>query len=126
MSSLFGDLFLVADDGYWFLDTIEGTLDRQWRNREELQSSLASDEGQDEFLLGGLAEAAHRSGLTLASNEVYDFAIPPILGGDFSVENIQARDFVVSVHIAGQLIQQVRDLPPGTTISGVSFIEPPV
>ncbi|HUP15920.1 MAG TPA: T6SS immunity protein Tdi1 domain-containing protein [Acidimicrobiia bacterium] len=108
MSSLFGDLFFVAEDGYWFLDTIEGTLDRQWRNRDDLQSSLASDEGLDEFLLGRLAEAAHRSGPILASNEVYDFAIPPILGGEFSVENLRTRDFVVSVHIAGQLIHQGR------------------
>jgi hypothetical protein len=40
--------------GYWFLDTIEGTLQRQWRNRDDLQSSLGSDEGQDKFLLGVL------------------------------------------------------------------------
>lgn len=117
-TSLFGDVFLEDNDGIWFLDTIDGTLRREWDSRASLLADLETTEGQDRFLLGGLALAAHSQGIELAPNEVFDFVKPPILGGEFSIDNIQPMDFVVKINIAGQLINQVRQLPPGTKISG--------
>ena len=118
LSSLFGDVFLEDSDGYWFLDSIEGTLSKVAKTRDELQAQLDSVDGQDRFLLGGLAIAADRGGLSLKSSEVYDFKIPPVLGGQTAVGNIVVMDFVVSLNIAGQLHDQVRHLKPGTKISG--------
>jgi hypothetical protein len=83
-----------------------------------LQRELDSEEGQDQYLLGGLVIAAERSGLTLGVDQVYDFIKPPILGGQFEVENLTTMDLVVSLHVAGQLLGQVRHLPPGTQITG--------
>jgi hypothetical protein len=45
-----------------------------------MEASLATPEGQDQYLLGGLAMSAERSGITLGPSEVYDFVPPPILG----------------------------------------------
>jgi hypothetical protein len=115
--SLFGDLFLVSSDGYWFLDSIEGTLTRRWDDNRALNDDLATDEGQDQYLLGGLAVAMHEQGLELTADEVYDFQRPPILGGQYRVENVVKMDFVVSLNIAGQLHRQIRAMPLGTTIS---------
>jgi hypothetical protein len=119
--SLFGDVFLEAPDGFWFLDTIEGTLIRRWPDRDTLRRELDTDEGQDQYLLGGLAMAAERGGLVLGVDEVYDFVQPPILGGQFAVENIAKMDFVVSIHLTGQLLGQVRQLPPGSKITGFTI-----
>jgi hypothetical protein len=121
LCSLFGDVFLEAPDGFWFLDTIEGTVTHRWANRETLQRELDTDDGQDQYLLGGLAMAAERQGLALGVDEVYDFVQPPILGGQFAVENITTMSFVVSVNIAGQLLGQVRQLPPGSKITGLTI-----
>jgi hypothetical protein len=121
LSSLFGDVFLQAPDGYWFLDTVEGTLTHRWPDRDALQHELDTESGQDQYLLGGLAMAADRSGLTLGEDQVYDFVQPPILGGQFAVENMTTMDFVVALHIAGQLLRQVRELPPGTNITGFTI-----
>lgn len=118
LASLFGDVILQDQSGYWFLDTVEGTLSRPWQSRDAVQSTLDSNEGQDQYLLGGLAFAAHASGLVLADYEVYSFKVPPVLGGQFDVDNIEVTDFVVGVNLAGQLHEQVKDLPPGTKISG--------
>jgi hypothetical protein len=60
-------------------------------------------------------------GVILGANEVYDLVTPPILGGSFDLGNVTAADFVVKVNLAGQLHDQLRRLPPGTKISGVSF-----
>lgn len=37
------------------------------------------------------------------------------------LENVELSDFVAATHIAGQIHQQIKDLPPGTPISGVSL-----
>ncbi|MDQ1496562.1 MAG: hypothetical protein QOG69_3045, partial [Actinomycetota bacterium] len=74
--------------------------------------------GQDELLLGGLALSADARGLVLDEHEVYDFAVPPILGAGFGADNIIKRDFVVALNVAGQLHGQLRSMPPGSTIMG--------
>lgn len=123
LASLFGDVFLRAADGYWFLDTIEGTLEREWASREEVQRALETDEGQDRYLLGGLATSAAARGLVLSEKQVYAFEVPPILGGPVSIDNVTVMDFVVSVNIAGQIHGQIKDVPPGTAISGITVTE---
>jgi Domain of unknown function (DUF1851) len=118
-TSPFGDVFFASEDGYWYLDTQEGSLTRPWRTAAELESELASPQGQGRYLLANLALAAEDRGLTLNPAEVYAFVVPPILGGHMAVDRIQVMDFVVSLEILGQIHDQVRGLPPGTRISGV-------
>ena len=53
---------------------------------------LDTEAGQDELLLGGLAVSADARGLVLDEHEVYDFAVPPILGAGFGAAgNITKR-----------------------------------
>ena len=126
MASLFGDVFFVGPHGWSYLDTIEGTITRLWSSVDEVQAAINTDEGQDKYLLGGLAVAAEGRGLVLGPDEGYGFRAPPILGGEFSVDNITKMDFVVSVNLAGQLLGQMKGLPPGTKVSGVTLEgEPP-
>lgn len=122
-TSLFGDVFLRSPDGWWYLDTIQGSLSREWATEQALRTQLQSQEAQDRYLLAVFAMAAERRGLTLGPEQVYDFVPPPALGGGFAIENIQIYDFVVAVNLAGQLHDQIRDLPPGTQISGFVFDE---
>jgi hypothetical protein len=119
--SPFGDVFFRADDGFWWLDTLEGALHRPWITAEELNADLATAEGQDRYLLAGLAQGAERRGVVPTASQVYGFKIPPVLGGALDVDNVEVIDFVVAVHIAGQLHDQLRDLPPGTPISGFTI-----
>ena len=120
-TSLFGDLFLESVEGWWFLDTIEGSLKQVWRTGAELQQAVNTQEGHDQYLLLGLANEAEERGIRLAENEVYSLTPPPVLGGPMDPANISAVDFVVAVDLAGQIHDQVRRLPPGTPISGISI-----
>jgi hypothetical protein len=126
-TSMFGDVFFEADDGWWFLNSLDGTLERRWSTLDELKAVLATEDGADEFLLAGLAMGAAERGPARAEGQIWDFVPPPILGGDITVDNLQAIDFVVALHIGGQLHDQVRSMPPGTQISGVRIAddEPP-
>ena len=120
-TSPFGDIFFEAADGWWFLDTMEGTLQRRWGTGEEVEAALNTQEGQDQLLLLGLARSAEALGVSLLGDQVYDLLPPPALGGSFDPAHVVATDFVVAVHMAGQLHEQVRSLPPGTPISGVTI-----
>lgn len=123
-TSLFGDVFFEASDGYWFLDTVEGKLTRPWPRREDIEAALATREGQEEFLLASLAGAAAGSGLRLNGDEVYDFKTPPILGGTQEPDNLAVLEFKVAVNICGQIHNQVRELPPGASIGEIKITPP--
>ncbi|HEY3557108.1 MAG TPA: hypothetical protein VGL05_06585 [Kribbella sp.] len=120
-TSPFGDVFFQAADGFWWLDTLEGTLTRPWANAEELQRELNTEDGQDQYLLAGLAFGAANEGVVPAGDQVYSFAHPPQFGGEIALGNVEVLDFVVSLNILGQLHSQIRDLPPGTAISGITL-----
>jgi hypothetical protein len=117
-ASPFGDVFFRADDGIWWLDTLEGSLTRPWTDAGAMAADLDTEDGQDRYLLGGLALGAARRGLVLGPGQVYGFAPPPILGGPIDVDHIMVLDLVVWLTIMGQTHEQIRSMPPGTQISG--------
>jgi hypothetical protein len=121
LATLFGDTFLQDAEGYWFLDAAGGKLEKLASTKDELKAILSSAEGQDRYLLAGLAEAAEAKGLRLQPSEVFDFTKPPVLGGSFEVGNLSPNDFVVATNITGQIHDQVRNLPPGTKISNIKI-----
>lgn len=120
-TSPFGDVFFEGKDGFWFLDLLSGEISRRWESESDFSTSLNSREGQDEYLMIGLASEAESSGLRPGEAEVYSFRVPPALGGSVDLENVELSDFVVATNIAGQIHQQIKDLPPGSPISGLSL-----
>lgn len=121
ITSCFGDVFFEADDGIYFLDSLGSGLERVADSKGELQDILNTPEGQDHYLMAGLVMAAEESGLTLREGECLDFKVSPILGGPLVVQNLTVMPFKVSLDIAGQIVKQVKDLPPGTKISSVTL-----
>ncbi|BCY11888.1 DUF1851 domain-containing protein [Actinoplanes sp. L3-i22] len=107
-TSLFGDVFLEdRRGGWWLLDTFEGALVPQWPDAASMTAELDTDDGQDRYLLGGLALGAfHRRGLELGPDDVYAWAPPPMITGSFAVDEIQVFQFVVVLTIMGQMHQQ--------------------
>jgi hypothetical protein len=120
MASLFGGLFLQDASGFWFLDSIAGSLEQICSSRAELQTTLDSEYGRNRFLMVQLATEAEEKGLKLGTNEIYDIDPPPVLGGTISVDYVIKIDFAVSLHMSGQIHQQFRSLPPGAVITEVA------
>ncbi|MGC4174297.1 T6SS immunity protein Tdi1 domain-containing protein [Demequina sp.] len=121
-TSPFGDVFFSdADGAYWYLDTVAGQLTREWDSGAELQAAVNTRDGQDQFLMVALAEAASANGIEPDQDQVLSFVVPPVLGGQLDPANLGASDFVVTLDLLGQIHRQVKDLPPGTQISGVNL-----
>jgi T6SS immunity protein Tdi1, C-terminal len=110
-ASPFGDLFFRGEDGFWYLDTIEATLTRPWESADDLKAELDTQAGQDRYLLASLAAAADLQGIVPDQAQVYGLRIPPVLGGEIDVSNLEVIDFVVSVNLLGQIHAQFRGLP---------------
>lgn len=122
LASLFGDVFLEDSDGIWMLDVLEGSLDRVFSSRQQMAAVLATGEGQDKYLLAGLAiGAARRRDLSPGPDQVLAWTLPPVLGAPVEVGNLQLMGFEVYLSLQGQLHQQVKELPPGTRISGFTI-----
>jgi len=125
-TSPFGDVFFRSDDGIWWLDVLEGSLSRPWSDPETLRSDLDTEAGQDRYLLAGLAIGAEQRGVVATGHEVLGFAVAPIIGGPVTVDNIETIDFALSLNILGQIHRQVREMPPGSRVTGFTFDgEPP-
>jgi hypothetical protein len=71
--------------------------------------------------LPGWPQAPNARALCPPPEQVYGFKIAPVLGGETGLSNVEVIDFVVGLNVLGQLHRQIRDLPPGTRISGFTI-----
>lgn len=123
-ASAFGDVFLESADGYWHLDTLGGTLTRRWPDAAAMEADLNTRDTQEQLLMPQLVAIADHMGLRPGEKQILSFKVPPALGGKFTPDNLEVADFEVTVYLAGQIHQQVKDLPPGAKISGINLQQP--
>lgn len=116
-TSLFGDVFLRADDGIWWLNTIDGEFERVWDSLDELEAELNTADGQAKYLMSALAEELARRGLVPGEDEIYDFTHPPSLGGELEPGNVDLTAMAMGVNILGQIHDQLRAIPPGARVN---------
>ena len=104
----FADVFLRAPDAIWFLNTVTGALEPVCQRRRELDKLLSTTEGRLRYLMADLVDQALQEGQRLESGQSYDFKLHPVAGGVLEAANIERRNFVVALHLRGQLHQQSR------------------
>jgi len=63
------------------------------------------------------------SGKRLKDGQLFSYKKLPIIGGDYSVDNFEPSDMEVHFSFAGQIHNQIKDLPDGMKIKDVKFIK---
>ena len=106
-ATCFGDIFLESLDGWWFLDTVEGTLELRWTSAVTMYEELESPEGRATYLMDDLVREARSRGIHLGEEDVYTFNPHPALGGELGVNNLAVMRFELAVNWAGQMHDQV-------------------
>jgi hypothetical protein len=115
--SVLGDLFLVGrDDAVHWLQTDGGELTRVADDLPQFEQYLGDEEKVDNWFLPLLVEQLIAVGKTLKENEVYSFKKMPVIGGEYSLNNIEPTDISVHFAFTGQISQQIKDLPDGTEV----------
>lgn len=118
-----GNVFVqdTEDGTVYVLDPGEGEVRNLARSVEDLQSLLSDrDFVFSELMVEDFASLQH-AGRVLAPGQVFGFIKPPVLGGNFDIENLEATDIEVHFSLSGQIHQHVKDLPDGAIISQVSL-----
>ena len=106
-ATCFGDLFLESLDGWWFLDTIEGTLELRWTSAVTMYADLESHQGRADYLMDDLVRDAQGRGIHLGPDDVYTFNPHPALGGELGVNGLGTMRFELALNWLGQVHERV-------------------
>jgi hypothetical protein len=113
----FGDLFVVTPDGTVnMLDIGAGVLVKLANSQDELSEKIDEQDNANNWLMIPLVDAAHAAGMTLARGECYSFKLPPVLGGQYALENVLVLELSQHFGAFASIHNQLRDLPDGTQI----------
>jgi hypothetical protein len=118
-ASCFGDMFLESPDGWWFLDTVEGTLERRWSSMDAMFAELEGDDGRAEFLLEETLTTALGQGLRLGDDEVFAFLPPPAVTGTMSVDSLAPLRFAIAANLAGRIHGELNGVQPDAGASAL-------
>jgi hypothetical protein len=115
--SKLGDMFLLGKDGciYW-LQTDCGDLVKIADGLQHFEALLSVEENLDNWFLPSLLETLVNSGKILKPNEVYSYKKLPVIGGSYTIDNIEPTDVSVHFALAGQICEQIQNLPDGTKV----------
>ncbi len=115
--SCLGDVFYIGkDDAIYWLQTDCGDLTQVADNLTQFEQFLHDEEKVDNWFLPGLIEKLLQAGKILKQHEVYSYQKLPVIGGAYSVENIEPTDIDVHFTFSGQICEQIKDLPDGTKV----------
>ncbi|SKC75588.1 hypothetical protein [Krasilnikoviella flava] len=107
-TTVFGDVFLESLEGWWFLDTIEGSLELRWNTAVELYTELDSADGRADLLLEDLCREAVDAGTQPRPDEVLTFSPHPALGGRLHADFVAPVRFELALRLTGDMHHQLR------------------
>lgn len=108
MIGIFGDWIFGARDGsLWHLDLLEGQFHKVAEDFNEFNSRKRDVKYLDDWFSANWANIALDNGLVPKTGECLGWRVPPVLGGAFSLENIQVFSLAVYQSLTGQLFRQI-------------------
>ena len=113
----YGDLFFIFnDDSVHRLDLGAGTIEKLAENKEEFCCQIDEDDNANDWLMIPLVDRLVEAGKILQAGRCYSFIIPPILGGEYSVENTATLSIAEHYGVYASIYQQIKDQPAGTKV----------
>lgn len=118
MTNRYGDLFLIFDDGsIHLLDLGAGTIERLADNKNDFCDKIDDDDKANQWLMIALVDRLVKAGKLLSEGRCYSFIIPPVLGGQYSVENTATLKITEHYGVYASIHQQINNLPDGAKVS---------
>jgi hypothetical protein len=116
--SCLGDIFFIGEDkGVYWLQCDCGDLSKIAEDRDEFADKLSDCEYYENIFLPELVIQLKNAGKTLKENQIYSYKVMPVLGGEYSVDNIEPIDISVHFSLSGQICEQIKDLPNETEVN---------
>jgi hypothetical protein len=122
--SAIGDMFLASDnENIFWLDVGQGKLEMVAVDKKEFEIKLTDIEQVNEWFMIDLTTQLRLSDKKLKDGQLYSYKKLPVIGGEYLVDNFEPTDIEVHFSFAGQIHNQIKDLPDGTRIREVKFIK---
>ncbi|PFG41827.1 hypothetical protein ATJ88_0470 [Isoptericola jiangsuensis] len=121
LATVFGDVLLESLEGWWFLDTVEGSLELRWPTAVELTAELDSPAGRQDLLLEDLVVEAAAHGVSPGPDEVLTFMPHPVLGGRLSAASAVPVRLELALRMTGELHRQRFAPAPSPLLLGHSL-----
>jgi hypothetical protein len=120
-----GDAFLKdANDGsVHFLQVGSAEVRPIASDMEEFRTLLADKDFVLDYFAVEAVMALEQAGIKLGHGQIYSLKVPAVLGGKYSLDNVNPTDILIHFSLTGQIHEQVKDLPPGTKITGFTIQE---
>jgi hypothetical protein len=113
----FGDLFLVFQDGtVHMFDVGLGKIKKVASSRDDFGKKLDEGDNANQWLMIPLIDELVRAGVYLQPGECYSYIKPPIMGGDYSVENTAVLPIAKHYGFYGDFHEQTKDMRDGTPV----------
>jgi hypothetical protein len=125
LANRFCDLFIVTSDGsVHMLDVGAGTLSRLADNRDDFCSKIDEGDNANHWLMIPLVGQLVAAGIHLLPGQCYGFKIPPVIGGEYTIENCAAISIPDYLGSTGSIHDQLRGVPDGAHVR-LRVIPPP-
>lgn len=109
-----------ADPAVWRFDIQVGEFLEVAPALSAFLTTVLPDDGV--WLLGGdYLDAYREHGSDWSPGYHLSLVVPSLLGGSFTADNLHPMAPAINMHLAGQVVTQVKPLPPGTEIRGFHF-----
>lgn len=117
----FADLFLVMPDGtVHMLDVGSGTLRRVADSRDDFCTKVDEDGNANDWFVIPLVHNLVAVGIDLLPGHCYGFKVPPVLGGQYTLENVGTLPIADYLGAYASIHEQLKEVPDGTEIQLVS------
>jgi hypothetical protein len=111
------DLIIVdADGAVRFVDVSAGSIETVASSREEFFGLVDAPGNGDNWFAFSLVAKCVESGQRLSPGRCYGLAIPSVLGGEYSVENVRPIDIREYLSFLADVHKQIADLPDGAQV----------
>lgn len=116
--SRFADLFLVLPDGtVHILDVGAGTLTKLADSRHEFCTRIDEVDHANQWFMIPFVDDMIAAGTVLSSGQCYAFKMPPVLGGEYTVENVGVLPVWDYLGAYGAIHEQLQDVPDGSQVT---------
>lgn len=113
----FGNLIVRASDGaYWRICPEEWSCAPIAPNAKEFAALSCDEDFQVDWLMTRLVEIARQQLGPLGEGQCYCLKIPAVVGGPYEASNFGAISLRELIDFAGNMAEQIKDLPDGTRI----------
>jgi len=94
-----------------------GTVTKRGNSKKEFLEVLADEQNAQEWLYIHHVDQAEKAGIPLPQGHCYTYKVPPVLSGEYSINNLCTVEIGQNFAFLADIHQQIKDLPDGASVT---------